>query len=69
MKRLTSDPATRKSGGMRLSKPVNAPVHRGASDEWSAEVLALAGAWKDLDFPSAEELRADQGKDRPREAF
>lgn len=34
---------------------------------WSPEQLALAGAWRDEDFPSLEEIRADIGEDAPRE--
>lgn len=39
------------------------PTH----SSWSSEQLALAGAWKDEDFPSLEEIRADIGEDAPRE--
>lgn len=34
---------------------------------WPEDVSALAGAWRDL--PTAEELRAEQVEDTPREAL
>lgn len=34
---------------------------------WPEDVSALAGAWRDL--PTAEEIRAEQAQDVPREAF
>ena len=56
-----------KAAGVSLSKWVSAIVHEKTTSEWPADVLALAGAWKD--FPSLEEIRKTKGKDLPREAF
>ncbi|MFK7928022.1 MAG: hypothetical protein AB8H79_07520 [Myxococcota bacterium] len=36
---------------------------------WPEEVRALAGAWADDEFPTAEQLRGPLGSDVPREAF
>lgn len=58
-----------KSAGMSLSKWVSTLVRERTSDKWSPEVLALAGAWKDSDFPEPEELRKGYGVDLPRETF
>jgi hypothetical protein len=46
-----------------LARVVGTPVHR----EWPPEVLALAGAWRE--FPTADELRANQPPDTTRVAW
>ena len=43
-------------------------VRERTSTSWPEDVVALAGAWSD-DFPSAEELRAADGVDVPRESL
>ncbi len=53
-----------KAAGMSLSKWVAGVVTEKTTDQWPAEVLALAGAWKD--FPSLEEIRSSEGRDAPR---
>ena len=56
-----------KAAGMSLSKWVATVVSEKTATQWPAEVLALAGTWKD--FPSLEEIRAGSGKDAPRETL
>ena len=53
-----------KAAGMSLSKWVATVVTENTAAQWPAEVLALAGTWKD--FPSLEEMRAGDGQDAPR---
>ena len=54
-----------KAAGMSPSKWVATLVTENTAAQWSAEVLALAGTWKD--FPSLEEIRAGDGQDTPRD--
>ena len=50
-----------KAAGLSQSRWLAELVRRGANEEWPAEVHALAGAWPD--FPDADELRRDYGRD------
>ena len=54
-----------KAAGMSLSRWVATVVTEKTADQWSDDVLALAGTWKD--FPSLDEIRASGGADAPRE--
>jgi hypothetical protein len=56
-----------KAAGQSVSKWIADLVRTKVSNEWPASVAALVGAWSD--FPEAEELRAAQGADIPREPF
>lgn len=56
-----------KAAGMSLSKWVSIVVTEKTANQWPAEVLALAGAWKD--FPSLDEIRTGEGQDAPRETL
>lgn len=53
--------------GLSPSKWVTELIQKRTSDRWPESFVRLAGAWKD--FPTAEELRADQPEDVPREPF
>lgn len=50
-----------KAAGLSQSRWLAELVRRGASEEWPAEVRELAGRWPD--FPDADELRRDYGRD------
>ncbi len=54
-----------KAAGMSLSKWVATVVTEKTAAQWPAEVLALAGTWKD--FPSLEVIRAGDGQDATRD--
>ena len=56
-----------KASGVSPSKWVSALVHEKTASQWPAEVLALAGAWKD--FPPVEDVRRLKGRDLPRETL
>jgi len=51
-----------KAEGKSVSKWIAGIVDEKTADRWSPEVLALAGTWGDDDFPTLEEIRAN---DRP----
>ena len=53
------------SAGVSKSKWVSDLIRDRAATEWPAFVRALAGAWPE--FPLAEEIRAGQPADAPRE--
>jgi hypothetical protein len=53
-----------KAAGLSVSRWIAERVDDRGRDRWSDEVLALAGTWKDEDFPSAEEIRASHPPDR-----
>lgn len=53
-----------KAQGLSVSRWIANRVEESTRDEWPAEVLALAGTWREDDFPSAEELRASHPPDR-----
>jgi len=57
--------AATKASGISQSQWIADAVRLRMKREWPASVLALAGAWPD--FPTAEEIRAQLGKDVPRE--
>ena len=58
-----------KSTGISKSKWIAEAIRLRAREEWPPEFLALAGAWKDEDFPSLAEIRKGYGTDVPREKF
>lgn len=53
--------------GLSLEGWLKRLIHTRASGRWPAGVVALAGAWAD-DVPSAEEIRASEAPDLPRES-
>ncbi len=56
--------AVRESGSSK-SKWIAEAIRARARSEWPASVVALEGAW--TDFPSLEEIRKAEGRDRRRE--
>jgi len=58
-----------KTSGLSMSAWLARLIRQKTAASWPDEVRALAGAWADDDFPSAEQLRAPLGSDLPREAF
>ncbi len=57
--------AAARSAGKSLSRWVIELLEQRVRQQWPPSVASLAGAWKDL--PEAEELRAGEGMDTPRE--
>jgi hypothetical protein len=55
------------AAGLSTSRWLAELIRKHTRDEWPAAVLQLAGAWADA--PTAEELRATEGVDVPREPF
>ncbi len=55
------------AAGLSVSAWLARLVRERTRTEWPDDVAALAGAWRDL--PTAEELRAAQAEDTPREAL
>jgi hypothetical protein len=64
---LTQLKAATKAAGQSQSQWIAEAVRLRMRKEWPAAIRALAGAWPD--FPSAEEIRALQGTDAPRESI
>lgn len=58
-----------RESGLSMSAWLAQLVRDKTTATWPAEVVGLAGAWADDEFPSAEELRAGQVPDTPREAL
>lgn len=56
--------AVRGSGSSK-SKWIAEAIRARARSEWPASIVALEGAW--TDFPSLEEIRKAEGRDRKRE--
>jgi hypothetical protein len=56
-----------KGSGLSLSKWIASQVTQKIRCAWPEQVRSLAGAW--TDFPSAEELRRQAGKDTKRESL
>lgn len=56
-----------KSANLSKSKWIAHLIQEKISKEWPNSVIEMAGTWND--FPEAEEIRADQVRDIPREAF
>jgi len=59
--------AAAEAAGMSMSAWLAQLVRERTQTEWPREVIALAGAWRDL--PSAEDLRKGQAADSAREAL
>ncbi len=57
--------AAAEAAGLSVSAWMARLVRDRTRSEWPDDVAALAGAWRDL--PTAEELRATQAQDAPRE--
>lgn len=51
--------------GLSQSRWVAQLIRRRTANEWPESIRRLAGAW--ADFPTAEEIRAGEGADLPRE--
>ena len=51
--------------GVSKSKWIVDLIREKATNSWPEKVLKLAGAWRD--FPTAEEIRYEMGKDAERE--
>ena len=64
---LTRTRAAAVEAGLSLSAWMAGLVRERTRTDWPPDVAALAGAWMDL--PLAEEIRADQAEDVPRETF
>ncbi len=60
--------AAARANNTSVSKWVASVIKEKIATEWSPKVMKLAGSWKD-DFPSLEEIRAQEGVDMPREEF
>lgn len=60
--------ASAKAAGVSMSAWLSRLVRERTRASWPQDVVALAGAWSD-DFPSAEDLRAGEGVDLPRESL
>jgi hypothetical protein len=56
-----------RESGVSVSAWMAQLVRERIDDAWPAEVLALRGAWPD--FPLAEEIRAGEVSDLPRESL
>jgi len=50
-----------------ISKFISTLLEQKVQNEWSPSSRKLAGAWDD--FPTLQEIRANQGQDTPREEF
>ncbi len=50
-----------------ISKFIATILEQKVQNEWSSQSHKLAGAWDD--FPTLQEIRADQEQDVPREVF
>jgi len=50
-----------------ISKFISTILEQKVQNEWSHASRKLAGAWDD--FPTLQEIRANQGQDIPREEF
>jgi predicted transcriptional regulator len=59
--------AAAEAEGTSQSRWVANLIRARVADEWPAQVVALAGAWSDL--PTADQLRAGQLEDVPRESI
>ena len=57
-----------KSSNLSVSKWVANIIKEKISTEWPADVVELAGSWKD-NFPTLEEIRSTAGDDTEREAL
>jgi hypothetical protein len=55
-----------KKSGVSKSKWIAKLIKEKTANNWPANVVKLAGAWKDL--PTAEQLRKDMGRDVKRES-
>ena len=55
-----------KAAGMSPSRWVVGLIKERTTAAWPESIARLAGAW--VDFPTAEELRAGQSEDLPRES-
>ena len=53
--------------GVSQSRWVSGLIRQRTATQWPEAIVRLAGAW--ADFPSAEEIRAGQSEDVPRESF
>ncbi len=56
-----------KSSQLSKSKWIAKLIQEKVANEWPESVVKLAGSWPD--FPTAEEIRSDTGKDSQRESF
>ncbi|OGQ89893.1 MAG: CopG family transcriptional regulator [Deltaproteobacteria bacterium RIFOXYA12_FULL_58_15] len=54
-----------KDAGLSMSRWLGEVIERETAEHWPKAVRELAGQWPD--FPTAEELRQDEGEDLPRE--
>lgn len=50
-----------------ISKFISTILEQKVKNEWSSESYKIAGSWDD--FPTLEEIRANQGEDAQREEF
>jgi hypothetical protein len=56
-----------KSSQLSKSKWIAKLIQEKVANEWPKSIVELAGSWPD--FPTAEEIRSDTGKDSQRESF
>ena len=56
-----------KAQNISQSRWISSLIREALQNEWSPEIVALAGAWRD--FPTLEEIRASEGIDSVREHF
>lgn len=59
--------AVANSLNISISKFISTVLEQKVKNEWSSNSQKLAGAWND--FPTLQEIRANQGQDVPREEF
>lgn len=56
-----------KTSSLSLSKWITQIIEEKISGEWSQDIIELAGAWGDDEFPTLEEIRASYTTDVERE--
>ncbi len=56
-----------KASSLSLSKWITQLIEEKISEEWSQDIIELAGAWEDDDFPTLEEIRGTYSVDAERE--
>jgi hypothetical protein len=59
--------AAAKARGISVSRCIAELIREKTDADWPQEIREMAGSWNA--FPTAEEIRADQGSNAPREAL
>lgn len=58
-----------KAAGLSVSRWIANRVEDDTRNQWPEEVLALAGTWGDDDFPTLEQIRANERPNLKREKW